>query len=98
MSRIACVAAAPHTARRRTQRRVPDLYRGSLARAFDALRERWLESDQPRVERELPAVIHLLRDPVMEPLHARSLVSVETQDELQHVQLSGASILFDAVS
>jgi len=30
MSRIACVAAASHTARRRTQRHAPDLFRGSL--------------------------------------------------------------------
>src|SRR5450432_2423873 len=51
MSRIACVAAASHTAQRRTQRHAPDLFRGSLDDLFE------LAGPDPIAEILLAAVV-----------------------------------------
>src|ERR1051326_1889737 len=65
---------------------------------LDPLGEGRFQSDESSVRRELPAVIHLMCDSVMEPRQPRSFLSVETEDQLEHVDLSGAAELLRTVA
>ncbi len=56
--------------------------RNHLAATFDALGECWFKSHQPRVGRQLAPMIHLLGNPMMQPLKLGGPCAVELLDLL----------------
>src|SRR5467141_3582661 len=65
--------------------------------ALDHLRERGDAADEPRVQRELAAMIFLVRNRVMHPREAQRGLAVELPDGLQHRHLAGRAETLRAV-
>src|SRR5690242_16671505 len=61
---------------------------GLRSLAEDQPGQRRHPADQPGVESELPAVVLLVRNAVVDPREARPALAVESGDELQHRELS----------